>query len=137
MDSQQQTIVTAALTGAGSTIGAVVGWWGHRRRERRIERGDARAILVAERQADQNAQVAAIAERDALIRTITETLIDPLRQEVVELREWKVKAERRIDESEERNDKLVAFIYKLVGIIHRAGFDHEILPSDVPPGIHL
>jgi hypothetical protein len=138
-----------AVAGVIGTVGGTFGGWVVRRsaerraamnaREEaaRADRLEARNERESERQAEQSAQAAAIAERDALIRTITETLIDPLRKEVAELRDWKAKAEKRIDESEERNDRLVAFIYKLIGIIHRAGLDAEILPADVPPGIHL
>lgn len=137
MDGPDQTVWTAVLTGAGGLAGAAAGWWGRHRQERRADRAETRAAILAERQADQNTQAGAIAERDALIKTITETLVDPLRREVAELRGRLEQAESKIDTLEDRNDRLVAFIYKLVGIIRRAGQDHEILPGDVPPGIHL
>lgn len=112
-------LVSAMVGAGGAVLGAAGGWLGKRRQYAREDRTDG------------------IAERDALIRTITDSLIDPLRHELKELREWKADAERRIDALEDRNDRLVAFVYKLLGIIRAHGVDHEITPADVPPGIHL
>ena len=112
-------IISTLIGGAGAVLGAVGGWLGKRRQNAREDRNDG------------------VAERDALIKTITDSLIDPLRHELKELREWKADAERRIDALEDRNDRLVAFVYRLLGIIRAHGVDHEITPADVPPGIHL
>ena len=126
MDGADQTL-WSILIGAGSGVGgAAAGWFGKRRQFARDDRHDAAAE-----------QTAAINERSELIRTITDSLVEPLRAELKELREWKAGAERRIDALEERNDRLVAFVYRLVGIVRAHGLDHEITPADVPPGIHL
>jgi ABC-type bacteriocin/lantibiotic exporter with double-glycine peptidase domain len=124
--TDDQTLLTAIVGAATGIAGAIAGWAGKRRQYARDDRVDA----AAERNA-------AVIERTELIRTITESLVEPLREEVRELREWKVEAERRIDALEDRNDRLVAFIYRLIGIIRGHGIDHEIAPADVPPGIHI
>lgn len=116
MDSTLLSILIGAGSGVG---GACAGWFGKRHQFARDDRNDA------------------VSERSELIRTITESLVEPLRAELKELREWKAGAERRIDALEERNDRLVAFVYRLVGIVRAHGLDHEITPADVPPGIHL
>jgi hypothetical protein len=117
----------SVVIGAGSGLGgAAAGWFGKRHQFMRDDRADLRAE-----------QAAGVAERSELIRTITESLVEPLRAELKELREWKADAERRIDALEDRNDRLVAFVYRLIGIIRAHGIDHEITPADIPPGIHL
>jgi uncharacterized protein HemX len=127
------TIVGAVGTGAGAVVGALGGWWGRRRAEARADRLEAREIHRAEK----DAETAAISERDQLIRTITDTLVEPLRQEVATLRSRLEKAEESIATLEDRNDRLVAFTYKLIGIIRKVGAIDEISPADVPPGIHI
>jgi uncharacterized protein HemX len=134
VDEGALATIVGSLAGV---VGALAGWWGRRRAETRADRAEAREARTAELTAEQNAQVAAIAERQALIDAINDALVTPLRKEIGELRERLDKAEKKIDTLEDRNDRLVAFIYKLIGIIRRAGVDNEILPADVPPGIHL
>jgi uncharacterized protein HemX len=127
------TIVGSLGAGGGALLGALGGWWGRRRAEARADRLEAREIHRAEK----DAETAAISERDQLIRTITDTLVEPLRQEVATLRNRLEKAEESIATLEDRNDRLVAFTYKLIGIIRQVGAIDEISPADVPPGIHI
>jgi hypothetical protein len=119
MNGADQTLWSILIGGAGTLGGAFAGWFGKRHQFARDDRNDA------------------VNERSELIRTITDSLVEPLRAELKELREWKADAERRIDALEDRNDRLVAFVYRLVGIIRAHGIDHEITPADIPPGIHL
>jgi small-conductance mechanosensitive channel len=127
MDQQGWTaVITAIGTSAGAVLGGVGGWVGKRKSDARAERAAEQAERLAEQSAEQK-----------LIDAINDALVRPLQKEVGELRRRLELAEEKIDTLEDRNDRLVAFIYKLVGIIRRAGADHEILPADVPPGIHL
>ena len=126
MDGQTVTILGSLLAGAGAVLGSL-GTWLANRRARRLD-----AINLQRTQ-----RVDAIGERDALIRSMTEGLLGPIQRELAELRDWKTEAERRISELEDRGDRLVAFIYKLLGIMRNHGVDHEIAPADVPPGIHI
>ena len=126
MNSTDQTLWSVLIGGASGLGGAAAGWFGKRHQFARDDRHDAAAE-----------QAAAVSERSELIRTITDSLVEPLRAELKELREWKSDAERRIGDLEDRNDRLVAFVYRLVGIIRTHGLDHEITPADIPPGIHL
>jgi hypothetical protein len=123
VDEGALATIVGSLAGV---VGALAGWWGRRRAETRADRLAEQSTRLAEQSAEQK-----------LIDAINDALVKPLQKEVGELRERLERAEQKIDTLEDRNDRLVAFIYKLIGIIRRAGVDGEILPADVPPGIHL
>ena len=121
-----QTILTAgggALAGIGGTAGA---WIESKRRRRR------------EAQIQESAEhKQALDERSDILKVINEQLLEPLKEELNDVRKRLKDAEDRIDGLEDTNNRLVAFIYKLIGLARLHGFDKDILPADVPPGIHL
>jgi septal ring factor EnvC (AmiA/AmiB activator) len=112
-----------ALGGFAATGGA---WLESRRRKRNQDLAQARA--------EQNA---ALDERSDILKQINEQLLGPLKDELKDVRDRLKVAEDKIDGLEDTNNRLVAFIYKLIGLARLHGFDKDILPADVPPGIHL
>jgi hypothetical protein len=126
MDPTLQGIFNAALgslAGAATTGGA---WLESRRRKRNQDAAQAAA-----------AQNAALDERSDILKQINEQLLGPLKDELKDVRDRLKVAEDKIDGLEDTNNRLVAFIYKLIGLARLHGFDKDILPADVPPGIHL
>lgn len=121
-----QTIVGTAggaLAGIGTTGAA---WLESKRRRRREE------------QIQESAEhKQAVDERSDILKVINEQLLEPLKTELGEVRERLKVAEDKIDHLEDTNDRLVAFIYRLIALTRKHGVDSEILPADVPPGIHL
>ena len=117
------TIVASVLSGGG---GVGIAWLEAKRRARR------------EAQIAKNAeQKFAVDERSEILTLINTQLVDPLKDELAEIRKRLKEAEEKIDHLEDTNDRLVAFIYKLIGMARLHGYDKDILPADVPPGIHL
>lgn len=117
------TAVGSALAGM-ATVG--LAWLEARRRKRKQDRDQA----VAESRA-------ALEERTDILKQINEQLLDPLKEELREVRDRLKVAEKKIDDLDDHNNRLVAFVYKLVGMARMHGYDKDILPADVPPGIHL
>ncbi len=117
------TIIGSVLSGGG-TVG--IAWLETRRRQRR----EARIEKSAE-------QKFAVDERTEILGLINEQLVNPLKEELADLRKRLKEAEEKIDHIEDTNDRLVAFIYKLIGLARLHGYDKDIMPADVPPGIHL
>jgi septal ring factor EnvC (AmiA/AmiB activator) len=112
-----------ALAGFATTGGA---WLESRRRKRNQDAAQAAAQ-----------QHAALDERSDILKQINEQLLGPLKDELNDVRKRLKVAEDKIDNLEDTNNRLVAFIYKLIGLARLHGFDKDILPADVPPGIHL
>lgn len=124
------TTVGGVLTGGAGVAGA---WESSRRRKRQdqIVRNEAHQQAITQQQAT------ALDERSDILKQINEQLLGPLKDELKEVRERLQAAETKIDHLEDTNDHLVAFVYKLLGLARLHGYDKEILPADVPPGIHL
>ena len=119
-----------AFTGIAATLGA----WGQSRARKRKDEEIRESMRE---QADRDRQSASLDERSDILRQINEQLLEPLKIELSEVRERLKSAEEKIDHLEDTNDHLVAFIYKLIGMARVHGYDKDILPADVPPGIHL
>lgn len=124
------TTAGGVLTGGAGVAGA---WESSRRRKRQdqIVRNEAHQQAIAQQQAT------ALDERSDILKQINEQLLGPLKDELKEVRERLQAAETKIDHLEDTNDHLVAFVYKLLGLARLHGYDKEISPADVPPGIHL
>jgi hypothetical protein len=121
--AQIATVLVSILGGAGTVGGA---WLESRRRAKR------EAAIEA-----TSAQKTALEERSDLLALINEQLLNPMKEELRDVRERLKLAEDKIGHLEDTNDRLVSFIYKLIGLARTHGYDKEILPADVPPGIHL
>jgi hypothetical protein len=124
MDFSQLGNIVGGILGGGGTVG--IAWIEARRRARK------------ETQIAKNAeQRFAVDERSEILALINTQLVDPLKEELSDLRKRLKEAEEKIDHIEDTNDRLVSFIYKLIGLARQHGYDKDILPADVPPGIHL
>ena len=126
MDPTLQAIVNGALGAAGGVAATGGAWLESRRRKRAQD-----AALAATQQS------AALDERSDILKQINEQLLGPLKDELKDVRDRLKAAENRIDSLEDTNNRLVAFIYKLIGLARMHGYDKDILPADIPPGIHL
>lgn len=124
------TTAGGVLTGGAGVAGA---WENSRRRKRQdqIVRNEAHQQAITQQQAT------ALDERSDILKQINEQLLGPLKDELKEVRERLQAAENKIDHLEDTNDHLVAFVYKLLGLARLHGYDKDIMPADVPPGIHL
>lgn len=122
--------VGGVLTGGAGVLAA---WEASRRRKRQ----DVVARNEAHQQAIAQQQITALDERSDILRQINEQLLDPLKEELKEVRDRLKSAEVKIEQLGATNDHLVAFVYKLLGLARLHGYDKDILPADVPPGIHL
>jgi acetyl-CoA carboxylase carboxyltransferase component len=118
--------VGGVLTGAAAMLGL---WERSKIRKRQDEQ--LRATATSQALAQQQAAAMDIA------RQLNEQLLDPIKVELADVRARLKTAEEKIDHLEDTNDHLVAFVYKLIGLARNHGYDQEILPADVPPGIHL
>ncbi|MEZ2388878.1 hypothetical protein AB6813_04905 [bacterium RCC_150] len=124
MDWSQIGTILGSVLGGGGGVG--IAWFESRRRARR------------EAQIERNAeQKFAVDERTEILGLINSQLVTPLKEELEDIRKRLKEAEEKIDHLEDTNDRLVAFIYKLIGMARFHGYDKDILPADVPPGIHL
>ena len=124
MDWSQFTGIAGGILGGGGTVG--VAWLEARRRARR----EAAIAVRAE-------QKFAVDERSEILSLINSQLVKPLQEELEDIRKRLKDAEGKIDNLEDYNNHLVSFIYKLIGLARMHGYDKEIMPADVPPGIHL
>lgn len=124
------TTAGGAFTGAAGVFAA---WGASRRRKRQ----DIATRNEAHQQAVTQQQITALDERSDILRQINEQLLDPLKEELKEVRDRLKSAEDKIDHLEDTNDHLVAFVYKLISMARVHGYDKDILPADIPPGIHL
>ena len=120
------SVLNAALGAAGGVATTGGAWLESRRRKRNQDAAQAVA-----------AQTAALDERSDILKQINEQLLGPMKDELNDVRKRLKDAEDRIDGLEDTNNRLVAFIYKLIGLARMYGYDKDILPADIPPGIHL
>jgi len=117
MDGQEPNMWTVGIGAVTAVGGAVAGWYSKRRSEQREERAD-----------DQTEQNVQIIQRDRLLEIVNSELVEPLRQEVKEVRE-------RLEKAESRNTSLLAYVYRLIAVLRRNHLEHEI--PEPPDGIEL
>lgn len=117
MDAQEPNAWSAVI-GAGTAVaGALAGWFGKRRAERREDRAD-----------DKQERDTQITERDRLLELVNKELVDPLRVEVNELR-------AEVKTVKARNTSLIVYVYQLLAVIRRHHLEHEI--PEPPEGVEL
>lgn len=117
MDGQEPNLWTVGIGAVTAVAGAVGGWYGKRRSERREDRADEKL--------ERDSQ---ISERDRLLEIVNSQLVEPLRQEVNGLRE-------RLEKAESRNTSLLAYVYRLIAVLRRNHLESEI--PEPPEGIEL